>query len=218
MRVPGALSSNRYLSALPTGRQSLNWRYIARAMSRLRSRMRDEQRTRRRHREPSRKITAQGSAWNYRRADFARAIRICPSTDTTRAKIELALNTLLAHRLGHVGDKSISRAWWPRRESLFRSRTPSWSSRFRPTRQAAELSAKLARTILRAMRNVSEIMVLSSLLACVHRSSNESNLRALFPANDAVNRLRAEVAAGRHSEHQRYVRKCDLGSSGYANR
>jgi hypothetical protein len=38
--------------------------------------------------------------------------------------------------------------------------------------QAAELSAKLARTIIRAMRNVLEIMVLSSSLffACVRLS------------------------------------------------
>src|SRR5271154_4969775 len=41
---------------------------------------------------------------------------------------------------------------------------------------------------------------------------------ALFPANRAVNRLRAEMAARRHSEHQCYVRKSDLGSSRYANR
>jgi hypothetical protein len=63
-------------------------------------------------------------------------------------------------------------------------------------------------------------MVLSSSLffACVGLSSNEANLRAPFPANGAVNRLRAELAARRHSEHQRYVRKSDLGSSRYANR
>jgi hypothetical protein len=42
--------------------------------------------------------------------------------------------------------------------------------------QAAELSAKLARTIIRAIRNVLEIMVLSSFFACVHLSSNEANL------------------------------------------
>jgi hypothetical protein len=44
--------------------------------------------------------------------------------------------------------------------------------------QAAELSAKLARTIVKAMRNVLEIMVLSSSLffVCVRRSSNEANL------------------------------------------
>ena len=41
---------------------------------------------------------------------------------------------------------------------------------------------------------------------------------ALFPANSAVNRLRAEVAVRRLSEHQRYVRKFDLRSSRYANR
>ena len=61
----------------------------ARAMPHLRSRMQDQQRTRRSHRERSRKITAQGWAWNYRRADFARAIRICRSTGTARAKIDL---------------------------------------------------------------------------------------------------------------------------------
>jgi hypothetical protein len=36
------------------------------------------------------------------------------------------------------------------------------------TAQAAELNAKVARTIIEAMRNVLEIMVLSSLLACAH--------------------------------------------------
>jgi hypothetical protein len=37
--------------------------------------------------------------------------------------------------------------------------------------QAAELNAKLARTIIRAMRNVLEIMVLSSLFARVHQQA-----------------------------------------------
>jgi hypothetical protein len=67
--------------------------------------MQDKQRTRRSHRERSRKITAQGWAWNYRRADFARAIRICRSTDATRAKVELLLQrenvVLTATRLCH---------------------------------------------------------------------------------------------------------------------
>jgi hypothetical protein len=84
--------------------------------------------------------------------------------------------------------------------------------------QAAELNAKVARTVIEAMRHILEAMVLSSLFACVHLSSNEANLRALFPANSAIDRLRAEVAARRHSEHQRYVRKFDLSSSRYANR
>jgi molybdenum-dependent DNA-binding transcriptional regulator ModE len=37
---------------------------------------------------------------------------------------------------------------------------------FEPAAQAAELSAKLARTIIRAMRSVLEIIVLSSSLSC----------------------------------------------------
>jgi hypothetical protein len=60
--------------------------------------------------------------------------------------------------------------------------------------QAAELSAKAARTIIRAMRSVLEVMVLKirvleimgSPLTCfrlVRLSSNEANLRAVFPAN-----------------------------------
>jgi len=41
----------------------------------------------------------------------------------------------------------------------------------------------------------------------------------LFPdTNGAVDRLRAEVAARRCSEHQRDVRKSSFGSSRYANR
>jgi hypothetical protein len=42
--------------------------------------------------------------------------------------------------------------------------------------QAAELKAKVARTIIEAMRHILETMVLSSLFACVHLSSDEANL------------------------------------------
>jgi hypothetical protein len=43
--------------------------------------------------------------------------------------------------------------------------------------QAAELSAKLARTIIRAMLHILEIMVLSSLFGRVHPPNDEANLR-----------------------------------------
>jgi hypothetical protein len=44
--------------------------------------------------------------------------------------------------------------------------------------QAAELTAKLARTIIRAMQNVLEIIVLSfsRFFPCVRLSGNEANL------------------------------------------
>jgi thiol-disulfide isomerase/thioredoxin len=54
------------------GNLRLRMQIHGRAMPHLRSRMQDQQRTRRSHRERSRKITAQGWAWNYRRADFAK--------------------------------------------------------------------------------------------------------------------------------------------------
>ena len=97
---PGT-EENAALHQHQRGHLRLRMQIHARAMPHLRSRMHDQQRTRRSHRERSRKITAQGQgrAWNYRRAHFARAIRICRSSiersgDTTQAKIELALDTL----------------------------------------------------------------------------------------------------------------------------
>jgi hypothetical protein len=43
--------------------------------------------------------------------------------------------------------------------------------------QAAQLSAKLARTMVKATRNILEIMVLSSLFGRVHPPNDEANLR-----------------------------------------
>jgi hypothetical protein len=48
---------------------------------------------------------------------------------------------------------------------------------FEQVAQAAELSAKLARTIVKATRNILEIMVLSSLFGRVHPPNDKANLR-----------------------------------------
>jgi len=48
-------------------------------------------------------------------------------------------------------------------------------------------------------------------------SQGYAHCGVLFPANDAVNRLRSEVAARGQSEYQRYVRESDQVSSRYAN-
>jgi hypothetical protein len=68
--------------------------------------------------------------------------------------------------------------------------------------QAAELNAKVARTIIEAMRHILETMVLASLFACVHLSSNEANLRALFWRTAPLIALRAEVAASATTSQQ----------------